>query len=75
MRSSVTPVAQGDEILLCIVTEQAARLHMMNLEVTQRPAELAAPSISLQHLAAVRARICKNIDQAAPAVVWGGRSS
>jgi hypothetical protein len=34
MRLSVTPVAQGNEILFGIVTEQAARLFMMDLEVT-----------------------------------------
>jgi hypothetical protein len=50
MRSSVTPVAQGDEILLCIVTERTTRLHVMNVEIAHRPAALTAPAISPQHL-------------------------
>jgi len=50
MRLLVTPSAQGDEIFLCIITEQTARLHVMHLEITQRSTELTAPAISPQHL-------------------------
>jgi hypothetical protein len=43
-------MAQGNENLFCIVTKQAARLHVMILEIKQRAAELAPPSIALQGL-------------------------
>jgi hypothetical protein len=34
VRSLVTLIAKGDEVFLCIVTEQTARLYVMNPEIT-----------------------------------------
>ncbi len=44
--------AEGDEVLLGIVAQTAARVEVMNLEVGTTPAGLAAPAVSLQHLLA-----------------------
>jgi hypothetical protein len=50
VRSLVTLIAKGDEVFLCIVTEQTARLPVMNLKIAHRAAALTAPAISPQHL-------------------------
>jgi len=42
--------ANGDEIFFHIPSQQAARLHVMNLELFGASAQLAAPAIALQHL-------------------------
>jgi hypothetical protein len=41
--------AQGNQVLLGIVAKQTALPNMMELEITQRPAVLAPPSVSLEH--------------------------
>jgi hypothetical protein len=41
--------AQRDQVLLRIIAKQTARLDMVELEITQRPAALAPPSVSLEH--------------------------
>jgi hypothetical protein len=41
--------AQGNQVLLGIIAKQAARSNMMELEIIQRPAALALPSVSLKH--------------------------
>ncbi len=43
---------QSHQVFLCIIAEEAACSNMMNLESTQTPAVLAAPSVSLEHLIA-----------------------
>ncbi len=52
MESLMTPGAEGDEVLLGIVAQTAARVAVMNLEVGRLAAALAAPAVSLQHLLA-----------------------
>jgi len=44
--------ADRDQILPGIVAHPTARLDVVNLQLGQRPAALAAPAIALQHLAA-----------------------
>jgi hypothetical protein len=46
MRSPVTQFTKRDEVPFRIVTEQTARLYVMNLEIVHRPAALTAPAIS-----------------------------
>ena len=48
----VAPGAEGGEVGLGIVTQTAARVEVMNLEVSRATAALAAPAVSLQHLLA-----------------------
>ncbi|MFY9532039.1 MAG: hypothetical protein WBC04_20370 [Candidatus Acidiferrales bacterium] len=40
---------QGNQVLLGIIAKQTARLDMMDLQISQRPAALAPPSVSLEH--------------------------
>jgi hypothetical protein len=41
--------AQGDQVLLGIMAKPTARSNMVELEITQRPAALAPPSVALEH--------------------------
>jgi hypothetical protein len=41
--------AQGDQVFLRIIAKQTAWSNMVDLEITQRPAALAPPSVSLEH--------------------------
>ena len=41
--------AEGDQILLRIVSQLAARIDVVNLELGKTPTVLAAPAITLQH--------------------------
>jgi hypothetical protein len=50
MSSQVTTDTQGDEILLRVITEGTARLDMVDLQIVERAAPLATPSISPQNL-------------------------
>jgi hypothetical protein len=45
----VTPSAHCDQVLFRIITELAARLNVMHLELTHRSAMLAAPRVSFQY--------------------------
>lgn len=40
---------QRDQIFLFIITQQAARLNVMNLKICSGTTVLAAPSVTLQH--------------------------
>jgi hypothetical protein len=44
--------AKGDEIFFHIPSQQAARLHMMDLEIFGASASLAAPAIAFEYLPA-----------------------
>ena len=44
--------AEGDEILLSVVSQSAAWVDVVYLETSKAPTKLAAPSIALQYLSA-----------------------
>jgi hypothetical protein len=44
--------AEGDEVLLGVVSQSASWLNVVDLEVGRAAAVLAAPAIALQHLLA-----------------------
>lgn len=46
----VACTAKGDEIRFHIPSQQAARLHMMNLQIYGTSASLASPAITPEHL-------------------------
>ncbi len=48
----MTPGAEGDEVLLGVVSQSASWLNVVDLEVGRTAAVLAAPAIPLQHLLA-----------------------
>ena len=48
----MTAGAEGDEVLLGIISESASWVDVVDLEVGTTPAVLAAPAIPLQHLLA-----------------------
>ncbi len=52
MHKSMAACAQGDEIMLSVVSELAPRVDVMNVEFTRTPAALAAPAVPLQYLLA-----------------------
>jgi hypothetical protein len=41
---------QSYEVCVCVIPESAPRHDVMNLELTQRSASLAAPAVALQYL-------------------------
>jgi hypothetical protein len=45
-------VAERNEVLGGVISQQAPRAQVMNLEIVRAPAALAAPPISLEHLLA-----------------------
>ncbi len=52
MQPSMTLGAEGDEVLLGVVSELASWVDVVDLEVGTTAAVLAAPAIALQHLLA-----------------------
>ena len=50
MDTLVTADAEGDEVLLGVVSQSAAWVDMVYLEIGKVPTVLAAPPIALQHL-------------------------
>ncbi len=52
MHMPVTIHAEGDEVLLGVVSESASWVDVVDLEVDRTAAALAAPAIPLQHLLA-----------------------
>ena len=46
--------AEGDEIFFHIAPQQAARLHVMDLESSRTSTSLASPAITLEYLLAKR---------------------
>jgi hypothetical protein len=44
--------AERDQIFVCIVTEQASRAHVVDLETIGTAAVLAVPAVTLQHVGA-----------------------
>jgi hypothetical protein len=50
MNSLVARTAERDEIFFHIPSQQAARLHMMNLQILGTSTSLASPAITLEHL-------------------------
>jgi hypothetical protein len=38
-----------DQIFFCVVTQQASRAHVVDLETIGTPAVLASPAVKLQH--------------------------
>jgi hypothetical protein len=52
MDFSVTYAAQGDEILFHIASQQAARLHVMDVQILGTSASLASPAITVEYLLA-----------------------
>ena len=41
--------AEGDQISLCVVTQQASRAHVVDLKTVGTAAVLASPAVTLQH--------------------------
>jgi hypothetical protein len=41
-----------DQIFVCVVTQQAPRANVVNLETIGSPAVLASPAVTLQHFCA-----------------------
>jgi hypothetical protein len=52
MDFSMTHTAQRDEIFFHIASQQAARLYMMDLQISGTSASLASPTITPEHLLA-----------------------
>ena len=50
MYLAVASIAHGDQVRLRIVTQQASRAKMMDLEIVWASAVLTSPTVSLQHL-------------------------
>jgi hypothetical protein len=68
MNSLVARTAKGDEILFHIPSQQAARLHMMNLQILGTSASLASPAIAVNNPLA-KSPIGTRI-QAKPGLSW-----
>jgi hypothetical protein len=47
MYSAVASITHGDQVRLRIVTQQASRANMVDLEIVWASAVLASPSVSL----------------------------
>jgi hypothetical protein len=43
---------ERDQIFVCVVTQQASRAHVVDLETIGSPAVLASPAVTLQHFGA-----------------------
>jgi len=52
MDLSVAVSAEGDQIFVCVVTQQASRAHVVDLETIGTPAVLTSPTVTLQHFGA-----------------------
>ena len=52
MQVAMASGADRDQILLGIITQPTARLHMMHLKLSDAPTKLAAPPVALQYLPA-----------------------
>ena len=52
MDFSMADTAKGYEIFFHIPSQQASRLHMMDLQILGTSASLASPAIALEHLPA-----------------------
>ena len=63
MLSSMAVDAQGDEVLCRVVSQPAARFPVMDLQVSERPAQLRSPPVSLQDLFA-KSSIVFRVDSA-----------
>jgi hypothetical protein len=50
MYLAVASIAHGDQVRLRIVTQQASRAKMMDLEIVWASAVLTSPSVALQDL-------------------------
>ncbi len=48
----MTPRAEGDQILLGIISKAAALIDVVDLKIGHPAAMLAAPAVALQHLLA-----------------------
>jgi hypothetical protein len=57
MHTPVTIRAEGDQVLLGVVSESASWVDVVDLEVDRTAAVLAAPAIALQHLLAKSATV------------------
>jgi hypothetical protein len=51
MHARVAFGAHRDQVLFLVATRVAAELEVVDLKVLHAPAELAAPAVTLQHLA------------------------
>ena len=70
MNLPMAGTAKGDEIFFHIPSQQATRLHMMNLQVFATSASLASPTIAPEHLQAEHS-IGIPV-QAQPGLSWDG---
>jgi len=52
MEKLVATSTQGDEVLLGIISQFAARLNVVYLEISEASTPLASPPITLEHLLA-----------------------
>ena len=52
MDVSVAISAERDQIFVCIVTQQASRAYVVDLETIGTAAVLASPAVTLQHFGA-----------------------
>ena len=52
MDITVAISAERDQIFVCIVTQQASRAHVVDLETIGTAAVLASPAVTLQHFGA-----------------------
>jgi hypothetical protein len=52
MDVAVAISAERDQIFFCVVTQQASRAHVVNLETIGTAAVLASPAVTLQHFGA-----------------------
>ncbi len=68
MDTAVARGAEGDQVLLGVVSESASRADVVNLEVSRTAAALAAPAIALQHLLA-KSTVGLGVE-AEPGVAW-----
>jgi hypothetical protein len=70
MNLPMAGTAKGDEIFFHIPSQQAAQLHMMNLQIFGTSASLAPPTIAPEHL---QAEVPIGIPvQAKPGLSWDG---
>jgi hypothetical protein len=49
MDVTVAISAERDQIFVCVVTQQASRAHVVDLETIGTAAVLASPAVTLQH--------------------------
>ena len=52
MDNSVATDAEGHQVLLGVVSQSAAWVDVVYVEISKAPAALAAPPVALQHLSA-----------------------